>query len=483
MSDMSTLHYLSTVDVLKALHTGSLPVEELVSKLLERIESINGKVNAIVHYDKDKILSQAREADRRTAKGIDTGPLKGLPITIKDNLETAGIVTTGGIKGREGYVPTFDSPVVKRLKDAGAIILGKTNCPKYCAGWETENELHGRTNNPYSLEKTVGSSSGGEAAIIAAGGSFLGIGSDTGGSIRWPASFCGVAGLVPTFGRVPRTGTLPPYLGFMDTTQIGPIARSVRDLALVLPIVMGPDSWDSKCIPMAYSAPDTIRLEKLRVAYYAENGFVEPDEEIKKTLSRAADAFSKEGLDIEEKYPEATKEFLEISKGLNSFAVNIKEGTAPKSDDIDSAVELYPSKILDVTDNLLEQAKKSESVSDMHAMLGVEFFYWGMKLDAYRTKIVWFMKNYDAIVCPVAARPAFDHSAPSGDSFNAMDFLSYTHPYSLVGLPSVTLRAGTSSNGLPIGVQILAKHGAEGLALRLGILLEDELGGWNPPPI
>jgi amidase len=480
---MTAVHYLSAVDVLKSLSEGSLSSEELISNLLQRIESVNGKINAIVNYDQDDLLRRARAADSQTARGVKTGPLHGLPITVKDNLETAGIVTTGGIEGRRGYVPSFDAPVVSRLKDAGAIIIGKTNCPKYCAGWETENEIYGRTNNPYNLEKTVGSSSGGEAAIIAAGGSYVGIGSDTGGSIRWPGSFCGVAGLVPTFGRVPRTGTIPPYLGFIDSTQIGPMARSVRDLALILPIIMGPDSSDPKCVPMTYSDPEGMQLEDIRISYYAENGFVEPDDDVTKTVSSVVDVLSKEGLDVEDKYPDASKEFFDVSKGLNSFVVNIKKGTAPESADLDREVELYPSKILDVADDLLEQAKRSEPVPGKQMMLGVEFFYWGMKLDAYRTKIVRFMKDYDAIICPVAARPAFGHGAPSDGSFNALDYLSYTHPYSLVGLPSVTLRAGASSDGLPIGIQVLARHGQEGLALRLGMLIEDALGGWQPPSL
>ncbi|TFF91072.1 hypothetical protein EU545_05800 [Candidatus Thorarchaeota archaeon] len=251
----------------------------------------------------------------------------------------------------------------------------------------------------------------------------------------------------------------------------------------MLPIIMGPDSSDSKCVPMTYADPHSIELENLRIAYYTENSFVDPDESVKKTVSSVADVLSKEVLEVEENYPDATREFLEVSKGLNSFAVNIKKDSAPDSPDIDGVVELYPTRILDVTDELLAQAKKSESVPNKQAMLGIEFFYWGMKLDAYRTRIIRFMNNYDAIVCPVAARPAFDHGAPSEDSFNALDFLSYTHPYSFAGLPSVTLRAGTSSDGLPIGIQILTKHGQEGLALRLGMLVEDALGGWQPPSI
>ncbi|TFF84014.1 amidase, partial [Candidatus Thorarchaeota archaeon] len=326
---MSELHNLSASEAIARIRRHSLSVEELVSDLLSRIEQVNSRINALVYFDREEILAQAQTADDALARGEQVGPLHGLPVTIKDNIETAEMTTTGGIKGRENYVPSFDAPVVQRLKDAGAIIIGKTNCPAFCAGFETENDIYGRTNNPYDLSRTVGSSSGGEAALIAAGGSYLGIGSDTGGSIKWPASFCGVCGLTPTFGRVPRTGTIPPYLGFLDTTQIGPIARTVGDLMLVLPVIMGPDYWDSQCIPMPLEDPESFILDNLRIAYYSENGFVEPRKDVERVVYGAADVLGDAGAEIEEKFPPATTEFLSLSKGLNSFTQDIEPETMP----------------------------------------------------------------------------------------------------------------------------------------------------------
>jgi len=477
---MPKLHFLSAHVILNMIHSQEISVEEVMTNLLHRIEKVNPRINALVEYNAEGLLLQAKEADERITNGDDVGPLCGLPVTIKDNIEVKGMVTTGGIKGRKQYTPSFDATVVQRLKKAGAIIVGKTNCPAYCSGYETYNEIYGRTSNPYDLEKTAGSSSGGEAALIAAGGSYMGIGSDTGGSIRWPTSYCGISSLVPTFGRVPRTGTIPPYLGFLDTTQIGPMARSVKDLMLVLPIIMGPDNWDSRCMPMKDQKTDRVEFGKLRIAYYADNGFVEADPEVRRVISQAANALGEKDVDINNKYPERTWEFRELSTGLNGFAANIDKETEPKIDDWENPVELYPTKIFDSADKWL---RKSQKARGEQAMLGMEFFFWGIKWDAYRTKILQFMDKHDAIICPISAKPAFNHGEPNRDAFNGLELLSYTHPYSLVGLPAVTIRGGSSSDGLPIGLQVITGHAEERLAVGIGRYLEKEMGGWKDPNI
>ena len=474
---MDDLHSLPAHEILNLIRQEKISVKEVVAALLERIHDVNDKINAIVCYDEKQILSQAEKMDDAPSK---ERPLFGLPVTVKDNIEVDGMITTGGIKDRRRYVPSTDATVVKRLKNAGAIIIGKTNCPAFCSGFETHNEVYGQTNNPFNLEKTVGSSSGGEAALIAAGGSFLGIGSDTGGSILWPSSYTGICGLAPTFGRVSRMGTIPPYLGFLDTTRIGPMSRSIRDLLLVLPIIMGPDNWDSRCLPMRYAPPDSIRLEDLTVAYYAENGFVEPASEVKRTISDAADILAGMNLAVEESYPQPSMEFLDVEQGLNRFSSNIEKGTEPNVKEWSEPVELYPDEIYDLVDDWLRESQKAKG---NQAMLGVEFFFWGIKWDAFRSQILRFMDEYDAIVCPVSAYPAFDHGESHKELFNSLDLLSYTHPYSLVGLPSVTLRGGTSSDGLPIGLQIITKHAEEGLALKIASHLEDNMIGYEKPNI
>ncbi|MBD3159056.1 MAG: hypothetical protein GF309_09735 [Candidatus Lokiarchaeota archaeon] len=477
---MPKLYFLPAHSILNMIHSQEISAQEVMTNLLHRIEEINPRINALVQYNAEDLLLQAQEADERISNGKKIGPLCGLPITIKDNIEVKGMTTTAGIKGREEYVPAFDATVVQRLKKAGAIIVGKTNCPAYCSGYETQNKIYGRTNNPYDLERTVGSSSGGEAALIAAGGSYIGIGSDTGGSIRWPSSYCGISSLVPTFGRVPRTGTIPPYLGFLDTTQIGPMARSAKDLMLVLPIIMGPDNWDSRCVPMKDQKVDEVDFEKSRIAYYADNGFVEADPEVRRVVSQAANLLGEKDIDLIHRYPDCTREFRELSSGLNRFAANIDKETEPKIDDWENPVELYPTKIFDSADKWL---RKSQKARGEQAMLGLEFFFWSIKWDTYRTKILQFMDKHDAIICPVSAKPAFNHGDPNTHAFNGLELLSYTHPYSLVGLPAVTIRGGISSDGLPIGLQIITGHAEERLAVRIGRHLEKETGGWKEPKI
>ncbi|MFX0199042.1 MAG: amidase, partial [Candidatus Hodarchaeota archaeon] len=212
--------------------------EEVVKAHLERIEEVNPKLNAVVLLTAESALHQAREADAALARGEIKGPLHGVPVTIKDNIETAGVVSTSGTKGRSSFVPAHDATVAARMWAAGAIMLGKTNLPEFGLAFETDNLVYGRTNNPYDLSRTPGGSSGGEAAIIASGGSPLGLGNDMGGSIRLPSHFCGLAGIKPTTDRVPRTGHFPPPLTGLDPLwQAGPMARRVEDLILTLPII------------------------------------------------------------------------------------------------------------------------------------------------------------------------------------------------------------------------------------------------------
>ncbi|MBD3407607.1 MAG: hypothetical protein GF411_15935 [Candidatus Lokiarchaeota archaeon] len=468
---MNKLHFLSATRIVDDIRENNVTATEIISNLLKRIDEVNPRINAIVHIDREYLLSQAKEIDDTIAKGNTIGPLAGLPITIKDNIEVKDMITTGGITGRSNYVPTFTAPVVKRLKDAGAIIIGKTNCPAFCAGFETKNEIYGLTRNPWDLSKTVGSSSGGEAAIIASGGSYLGIGSDSGGSMRWPSHFCGIASLVPTFGRVPRTGTIPPYFGFLDTTQIGPMARSVKDLSLVFPYIVGPDNWDSRCMPMPIEDPDAISINNLSISYYTDNGFVEPEKPITRAITKAVSVLENYDVIVEERYPLASREFFDVGRGLNRFSANIDPSTVPEITEWEESVEMYPDDIFGFADSWLAKASGAKG---NEAMLGLEFYFWSIKWDTYRTKILQFMKNNDAIICPISAISAFSHGASSKDEFNPLDLLSYTHPYSLVGLPAVTLRGGTTDDGLPVGFQIITNFGKESLALKLGMLLESE---------
>jgi len=252
-------------DLANAIRAKQVSSEEVVNACLKRIRSVNPKLNAVVQEVGDSAREQAREADAAVARGDLKGPLHGVPMTIKDTLDTAGVVSTAGTQGRATFVPAEDATAVARMRSAGAILLGKTNVPELALAPETDNVVYGCTNNPYDLSRSPGGSSGGEASIIAAGGSPLGLGSDCGGSIRAPAHFCGLAGIKPTTGRVSRTGHFPPVDGLMNRLwQVGPIARFVEDLTLALPVIAGVDWRDPILVPMTLGDPELVDLKSLR---------------------------------------------------------------------------------------------------------------------------------------------------------------------------------------------------------------------------
>ena len=295
---------------------------EVVAALLSRIEQVNGELNAVVQLAAQRAQTEAEAADAQLARGEARGPLHGVPITIKDSLDTAGIVSTGGTTGRREFVPDHDATVVRRLRDAGAIVLGKTNTPELtlARGFETDNEVYGRTNNPFDVART----SGGAAAIIATGGSPLDIGSDTGGSIRVPAHCCGITGLRPTSGRVPRTGHIVPYgLGSLDSlTTLGPMARAVEDLALTLPVISGVDWRDPTVVPLPLGDPEAVDTSGLRVAFFVDNGIVTPTTETAAAVERVANALSGGGgapavvALVDESRPAAVPRTMEVFSRL-----------------------------------------------------------------------------------------------------------------------------------------------------------------------
>ena len=247
---------------------------------IERIQAVNARLNAVVQFTAEAALAAARDADAALARGEIKGPLHGVPMTIKDSLDTAGIVSTGGTKGRAAFIPSADAPVVARLKQAGAILLGKTNTPELTLSFNTTNLSSGPTRNPYDHTRSPGGSSGGAAAIVAAGGVPFDIGSDYAGSIRVPSHFCGVAGIKPTSGRVPRTGHWPGSGGlFQSFTQLGPIARRVEDLELVLRVISGPDGDDPHIAPVVLRDASSVDVASLRVAWFADNGIRSPTAE------------------------------------------------------------------------------------------------------------------------------------------------------------------------------------------------------------
>ena len=298
------LIHLSATKLADMIRRKEVSSEEVVNAYIARIKAVNPKINAVVQLADEQALKRAREADQALARGDNWGPLHGVPVTIKDEFETKGIISTIGTLGLKDHVPTEDSTVVRRYKAAGAIILGKTNVPEFLWAAETDNYIYGRTNNPYNLERSPNGSSGGEAAIIAAGGSPLGIGSDAGGSIRAPAHFCGIAGLKPTWGLIPLTGSLMPHcpiLSRFDAT--GPMARHVEDLSLAVAILAGPDGRDPDVPPVLVREARQVDLTQLRIAFFIHDTLISPNPAIQEIVKAAAKAMAQTGAKVGEECP------------------------------------------------------------------------------------------------------------------------------------------------------------------------------------
>lgn len=463
---MDELIYASATALAQAIRAKEVSSEEVVNAYLQRIEVVNPKLNAVVQLTTDAARAQAREADAALARGDLKGPLHGVPITIKDVLETAGVVSTGGTKGRASFVPTQDATVVARMRAAGAILLGKTNLPELALLPETNNLVYGRTNNPYDLSRTPGGSSGGEGAIIAAGGSPLGIGSDSGGSIRIPAHFCGIAGIKPTTGRVPMTGHFPPSSSGRQETLwgVGPMARFVEDLMLTLPIIAGIDWRDPAIVPMPLGDPRVVALKSLRLAFYTDDGIASPTPETAEVVRTAVKVLSDAGAVVDEARPEGIEQSGDIW-----FRLVAGDGGAWCQDLLQMAgtTETHP---------LLQRVLE---IMAPYTMSTAEFGTVLIQLDVFRSKMLSFMEKYDIIICPVAACPALPHGTVAD---NAAAFF-YPMVYNLTGWPGAVVRGGTSPEGLPIGVQVVARPWREDVALAAAQCIETALGGWRRPPL
>ncbi|HUV22087.1 MAG TPA: amidase [Gammaproteobacteria bacterium] len=455
--------YWSACALAHALRERELSAREIVDACLTRIDVVNPSINAVVQLVPERARSEADALDKLAAGGHFKGPLHGVPITIKDSLDTAGIVSTGGTHGRRDFVPQQDAPVVARLRAAGAVLLGKTNTPELTLSAETDNLIYGRSNNPYDLARSPGGSSGGSAAIIASGGSALELGSDTGGSIREPAHLCGISGIKPTSGRTPRSGHIVPYGGVLDSlTQIGPMARYVEDLVLALPIICGPDGRDPAVVPVALGDPGAIDTSRLRVAWYADNGIVAPDAEIQRVVSATAQALRAE-VDV------LDNRLLPGMRELVSLTTELREST--NAGIIQRLLKRYgttkPGPGL--MGYLTEKSLASSNHVDPELLEAI---------DEARSQALGFFNDYDAIVCPASHALARAHGASHADGF---DDWSYLTIYNLLGWPGVSVRAGGSNSGLPVGVQIVAAPWREDIALALALRIEALMGGYQRP--
>ncbi len=446
-----------------AIKNKKITAVEVTSAYLARIDEVNDKFKAIVQLDSGAAIMAAKDIDDNL-KQYSGKALLGVPMTVKNFCEVKGFKPDKGCRSLVGKPSEVDATAVARLREQGAVILGLTNTPEFSIGYETDNLVYGRTDNPYDFQRSPGGSSGGEAAALAAQCSLIGVGSDLSGSLRVPAHNTGVACLKMTQGRVPFTGSIPSdHAGlFSQFISCGPMARYVDDLITMSSLMVGPDGVDPHAVPVPWYGQDEVLLESLNIAYFQNDGLSSAESDIKKTVVEAAHSLKGFVANVVEARPECLAHVESIFE--NNIFLGGDHGQWLK--DIMRMIQLHePSPLLL---EFLSQAEGSEfSVTALRNV-------W-TQLDIYRKSMMHFFSHHDVLICPVAATVAKRH----GCSFKEMNDFSYSVSFSLFSCPAAVLRCGVTESGLPIGVQIISKPWREDLVLKVAKQLELALGGWQ----
>ncbi|MBQ74663.1 MAG: amidase [Gammaproteobacteria bacterium] len=438
-----------------AIKAGELGSRELLELYIDRIEQINPDINAVITTDFKTARRVADQADKVITAGEPVGPLHGLPVTIKDAIETKGLCSTGGAIELASYIPESDAPVVNSVRRAGANIIGKTNLPRWSGDIQAYNEIYGTTSNPWNLDHVPGGSSGGAAAAVACGLTSFEIGTDIGGSIRFPSAFCGVFGHKPSFGIVPSTGYLDHALGGTteaDVNVIGPITRSAEDLELLLGILLREEApWKPDL------APPPESLKDLRIATWLNDDFCSLDDVVSEKLN-------------------------EVVSKLETENYQVTQNTRP---------DIEPLAASDLAFKLIGAALLQSQPES-----GFSHRDW---LEAHRSRVGiqqrWaeFFEDYDIILMPVCFVPPFPH-VQEGDFFTRtiecngiarpyVDLIRWTMLVGMANLPSTVPPIGLGSTNLPIGIQVVGKYGADLTTIRFASAIADLMGGYIPPPI
>lgn len=484
---MENLYKLSAFEIREKILKGEVKSEDLVQKIFERIEKIDSNIGSFVSLRKEKALQEARIVDEKIKNGEKVGELAGVPVAIKDNMVSEGDKTTACSKILSNYTGIYDGTVVKKLKEADAIIIGITNMDEFAMGSTTKTSIHHITRNPWDNERVPGGSSGGAAASIAAQEAYISLGSDTGGSIRQPASFCGVVGMKPTYGRVSRYG-LMAFASSLD--QIGPIAKKVEDIALAMNVIAGPDDYDATVVNC--EVPDYTQflnqdIKGMKIGVPKEYFIDGINPEVRKIMDSSLEKFKELGAEIVEvslphtKYAVPTYYVIAPAEASSNLARFDGVRYGYRSENIENINDLY---INSRSEGFGDEVKRRIMIGTYVLSAGFYDAYF-KKAQKVRAKIKddfeKAFENVDIIFTPVSPTTAFrldDKKTPIELYLEDI----FTISANLAGIPGISIPAG-KVEGLPVGIQLLGKPFGEGELIKAGSAFEKVRGEWELPEL
>ena len=466
---MNGLTVMPAVELLSMLRRGQISPLELAAEYIQQIERLNPQLHALVDFDADRVRAQARALENSSGP---RGPLFGLPMTIKSSIATAGYRCETGSLLHRGYVPHENATVVDRIKQAGAVVLGTTNCPEFLMAYESDNRLYGRTANPWDVERSAGGSSGGESAAIAAGLSAGGLGSDSGGSVREPAHFTGICSLKPTPGRIPARGHLPACDGpFAILGAIGPMARTIRDVTLLFITLSGQDALDPVSPPVGLRNESLEDLRRVPIAFFEDDGLIPVTPETRQAVQDAARTLEVQGFSVRPFRPRALEEARQLW-----WKFFVRGGAML----LDPLVHGRHSELSPTFLDFLSIAHSEPPLSAQELLAA-----W-MDCDHVRRRLLAEMESFPILLCPVCAIPAFRHGEREweveGQQVKYLDAMRYTQWFNLLGAPAAVVPVGWSPEGLPIGVQIVGRPFEDERVLGIAAAVEANYG-YKPPPL
>jgi len=478
-----TLAFLSATELAQKIRAQETSSRELTDLYIERIERLDGDINAVVVRDFEAARLAADEADRALAEGREVGPLHGVPMTIKEAYDIEGLPTTWGIPEFKDNLATGDSESVKRFKAAGAVFLGKTNVPLNLADFQSYNEVYGTTRNPWNGERTPGGSSGGSSAALAAGLSALEAGSDIGGSIRNPAHFCGVYGHKPTWNIVPQQGhSLPGMLASPDIAVVGPLARSAEDLALALDVVSGPEPLVASGWKLELPPPRHAKLSDYRIALWPTDAAAPVAIEVADRVQAMGDRLAALGATVSD----SARPAFEVARSHQTYLYMLNGVMAAAlPQEVLAAMEAQAS-ALDPGD-LSDDAVMVRAAVQKHG----DWLRENNRREALRMAWRDFFQDWDILLCPQTATPAFEHDhGPMNERILEVDGtpqryfqqLFWAGLTTVAYLPSTVFPTGASREGLPIGLQAVGAEYADRTCIDFARLMTEEVGGFVPPP-